>query len=460
MTIKTDFQAFWQPVLCFCVGLILTLSSSLMAKEQTENSPALLAELAQRQSVGQEVVAALGENQQVRVYVGMRSRKADKAARLSAINLTPRDSFQLMREFKNVSGFAGMADAAAVDALSRNPDVWRVDLDAGGSAIEEASLSLARLDVVKAKGFNGAGVTVAIIDTGIDTDHPDLADSLVGQQCFCSGGPCCPNGLATQSGAGAAEDDQGHGTHISGIITGNGVFAPEGGAPGADLVVVKVLDSAGSSCCSSDVIAALDWIISNRPDVDVVNISLATLDRYVGNCDTATSFTSDYSTAINALRAKGVAVIAGSGNNGSGIDMGAPACIANAISVGAVWDSDAGSVTLGDCTDVTTAADQVTCFSNSSTTTDIFAPGGPYTSTYLGGTFATGWGTSMATAVATACVALLRERKPGLSPADLETILEKSPTLVTDSTNGLSFPRLDCADALENFIFESGWEQP
>ena len=104
-----------------------------------------------------------------------------------------------------------------------------------------------------------------------------------------SGNGCCPNGQTTQSGAGAAEDDNGHGTNVSGIITANGVVAPEGSAPEAGIVAVKVLDSSNGFCCTSDVIAALDWIFANRPDVDVVNMSLGTNVRFAGHCDAATS---------------------------------------------------------------------------------------------------------------------------------------------------------------------------
>ena len=442
------------------VILATFFSGTLQAKEELANPSEILASLAVRQSVGKGVVQALNETRQVRVYVGMRDPKANKARRAGVIGPLPGSSFKLMREFSNVPGFAGMADAAAVDALSRHPDVWRVDLDEGGSGNALQALPLAKLDRVKSSGLSGRGVTVAVIDSGIDTDHPDLAGSLVAEQCFCSGGPCCPNGQATQSGTGAAEDDHGHGTNVSGIISSNGVVAPEGGAPDADIVAIKVLDSSNSFCCSSDVIAALDWIISDRPDVDVVNMSLGTNARYAGDCDAAASFVTDYAVAINTLRANGVAVIVSSGNNGSGVDMQVPACVSNAISVGAVWDSNVGSRTVLGCSDFTTAADQVTCFSNASATTDLFAPGAPYTSSGRGGGTSTYYGTSQAAPTVTACAALLIESMSGIQPPALELALKSSQTLVTDASNGLSYPRLDCRESLASFfIFQNGFEQ-
>ena len=163
---------------------------------------------------------------------------------------------------------------------------------------------------MQALGFNGQGVTVAILDSGVDTDHPDLADDLDGQACFCSSlsgeGGCCPNGLSSQTGPGAAEDDHGHGSNVAGIVTSNGVRAHAGVAPKAKIVAIKVIDRNNRFCCSSDVLAGLDWILTNRPDVDIVNMSLGTFTTYSGDCDGASATTMAFSSAINALRATGV----------------------------------------------------------------------------------------------------------------------------------------------------------
>jgi subtilisin family serine protease len=359
--------------------------------------------------------------------------------------------FELRHRYRYVNAVAGELTAAGLLRLLANPDVVRVDLDAGGSGHLNQARPLAGVDAVQNIGFTGAGITVGILDSGYDTDHPDLSDDLVGERCFCSGGGgCCPDGSSSQTGGGSAEDDHGHGTNVSGVVTSRGTVAPSGGAPDAAVVAVKVLDSTNFFCCTSDVVAGLNWIISNRPDVDIVNMSLGTNALYNGNCDNADAFTMAFATAINALRANGVPVFASSDNSGSGTQMPAPACVANAISVGAVWDSNVGSQTVGGCTDATTAADQVTCFSNSNATTDLFAPGAPTTSTGMGGGSSTFFGTSQASPLAAACAALLLEEDPTLTPAQIEAALEASPTLVTDATNGLSFPRVACLAALAN----------
>lgn len=138
--------------------------------------------------------------------------------------------------------------------------------------------------------------------------------------------------------------------------------------------------------------------------------------------------------------------------------MSAPACVANAFSVGAVYGENIdggnfpgvrceGSPSAG-CQDATPQVDQVVCFSNSNELTDVFAPGVRIVTTGLNGSTSIVSGTASAAAMATACAANLLEVAPTLRPDQLEMLLESSTTSVTDSTNGLSFPRLDCAESL------------
>lgn len=353
------------------------------------------------------------------------------------------------RRFEHVNALAGEVNAAGVARLAAHPGVVRVDIDAGGSGNLAEALPLANVNSAKALGLSGVGVIVAVLDSGYDSDHLDLSDDLVDEACFCSGGGgCCPGGGTSQTGVGAAEDDHGHGTNVSGIITSAGNVAAEGGAPDADIIAVKVLDSGNLFCCTSDVVAGLDWIINNRPDVDIVNMSLGTASLFVGNCDSASASTIAFATAIDTLRSNGTSVFVSTGNNGSGTQMQAPACVANAISVGAAWDSNIGSATMLGCTDSTTAADQVTCFTNSNATTDLMAPGAPTTSSEIGGGASTFYGTSQASPLAAACAALMLDADPTLTPAQIEAALEASPASVTDATNGLAFPRVDCVDAI------------
>ena len=81
----------------------------------------------------------------------------------------------------------------------------------------------------------GVPSCIAVVDSGVASSHPDLASRLIDEQCFCSGASgsvgCCPNRQDTQSGVGAAFDDNGHGTNVSGIIVGEGIVAPRGAVP-------------------------------------------------------------------------------------------------------------------------------------------------------------------------------------------------------------------------------------
>src|SRR5262249_46425776 len=157
--------------------------------------------------------------------------------------LRPGD-FVLTHRWQSLNAFAGDVNASGLRALSEDPDVLQVDEDPPAYADLAESAALIRADQVRGAGVTGRGVVVAVLDPGVDTHHPDIRDSLIVEQCFCaspSGAGCCPNGSTQQSGPGAAEDDNGHGTNVTGIITSDGRVAPPGIAPDAQIVAVKVL---------------------------------------------------------------------------------------------------------------------------------------------------------------------------------------------------------------------------
>src|SRR6185436_2139247 len=136
-----------------------------------------------------------------------------------------------------------------------------------------------------AQGLTGAGIVIGEIDSGVDSDNPDLAGAIAAEACICqSNGGCCPDGTAFQVGPGAAEDDHGHGTMVAGIMTSDRHVAPVGVAPGARIVAVKAINGT-FTCCLADIIAGLDWILDNRPDVAAINVSVGSNVTYPGNCD-------------------------------------------------------------------------------------------------------------------------------------------------------------------------------
>lgn len=335
------------------------------------------------------------------------------------------------RRFRHVPAVAARVTAAGVARLRQDAAVRAIDVDPVGHGELAVSVPQIHADVLhQTYGLSGAGVTVAVIDSGIDRDHPDLADALVDEQCFCSyGGPCCPNGATTQSGPGAAEDDHGHGTHVTGILAGRGIVTSTGVAPGASVVAVKVLNATNGGQVS-DWIAALDWVIDVHPEVRAVNMSLCASPVSASACDNLSAANMAMASAIATLTAAGTRVFAASCNAGLADEIGSPGCIRDAVAVGAVDSGDA-----------------IAAFSNSSEELDLLAPGVGIVASWIGGGVAALSGTSMATPHAAGVAALLHEARPGLTSTALLQALVATGTPITDARTGRVRPRLDAEAA-------------
>jgi len=386
---------------------------------------------------------------------GYARRAAVHARQERILRALPAGAFQLKYRFESVSGFAGQARANAIDALLRHPEVTAIHLDYEVYGALAQGVALIGADSVHAAGITGAGVNVAMIDSGVDTNHPDLIDDIVAEQCFCNDHPsptrgCCPAGGLQQSGPGSAEDDNGHGTQTAGIITSGGVVAAPGVAPDAGIVAIKVLGASGSGF-SSSIDAAFDWLVSNHQalGVRVVNASLGDGGEYNNPLASPCSGTPS-ANAVALLHDAGVAVFAASGNEGHDDGISEPACIPEAISVGGVYDAAVGSISwCGNsscsttlCTD-STGPDVFVCHSNSDEILDLLAPDWRTTSPALGGGVANFGGTSASSPYAAGQAALLFEDQPDLQPEDIRSMLRDSGPLVTNPDNGLSFPRSD-----------------
>ena len=410
--------------------------------------------------VGASVLSAMAGEPSVRVVVlfegddlsltdlGARS-KAIAERRDAVLDQISPSEFRVTDTFKNLSVVGGYVTYEGLKKLVRDYRVQKIDLDLAGHMALAESTELVRARDVQAMGITGAGVVVAVFDTGIDSDHPDLADDIVGQQCFCTnadGSGCCPGGRTEASGPGGAEDEQGHGTHVAGIITSGGRVAPRGMAPDADVLAVRVLDKTGSAASSVQLMKAFDWVISTQPAVKIVNTSLV-FGSFPGQCDAASSFTAGLAQAVNTLRARGTLTVSSAGNSGTKSEIGAPACLSGAIGVGAVYDANIGTISFG-CTDGTTAFDKIACFSNSSSAVDLLAPGAAISSSGIGGGVAGFAGTSQAAPHVAGALALLIQAKPSATTDQLETALKASGRPITDS-NGVTATRIDVKSAVD-----------
>ena len=239
-------------------------------------------------------------------------------------------------------------------------------------------------DKIWNEGIIGSGVKVAILDTGIDTDNPELQDSYLG-------------GYDFVNNKAIPEDDHGHGTHVSGIITSNGLInaSSKGVAPGAGIYMYKVCDYAGN-CYEDDMMAAMEAAV--QVGAKVMSISIGGESYTTENCDS-----DSLAAKVNWAVSQGITAVIAAGNDGQGVTS--PGCASGAIAVGAVDSTN-----------------NVLYWSGRGPALDIVAPGNNIYSTVIGG-YKYMSGTSMATPHVTGTIALLLETNPNLTTNQVKTAL-------------------------------------
>lgn len=366
------------------------------------------------------------ERPEARVGVVVQKQVADTSIEQTVVSL----GGVITKDLRLINAFAADVPAHALPALANTAGVRWVSPDAPlleaqcSTCVDTSKLANAYIRAIgadqlwnKSPSLQGQDITVAVVDSGL-VDHSDIESRIIATAKF-------------NSDVKAASDGYGHGTHVAGIIGGDGSRSSGtyiGVAPKVNLVSVKVGDNQGAGS-TSDVVAGLQWIYENknRYNIRVVNLSL--------NSTVAESYhTSPLDAAVEILWFNGIVVVVSAGNNGLGADNGIlypPANDPFVITVGAA--DDRGTAEIGD--------DTLAPFSAYGTTEsgvakpDLVAPGTNIVSllssrnaelakAHPDHLIAIGEsydyfrisGTSMASAVTAGAAALLLQDEPSLTP--------------------------------------------
>jgi len=335
------------------------------------------------------------------------------------------EGLEVKYSYSLINGVAGTISPSALRELAADPDVSGVYPDGSVAVAQPTNATsdnrtFCATSRVNAKplwdrGINGSGVVVAVLDSGIDKNHPDLAGKVVGEVNF----------VDTER---TTDDLLGHGTAVAGIIAGSGTASGGeymGVAPGASLLNVRVIDSQGSGQIS-DIIAGIDWAIEN--DADVLSMSLGGLN--LGESNPPISMAAD-----NAMDA-GTVVCVSAGNLDERLLL--LMLVASSVCLGCVESPGDGVkvITVG----ATDCDDRIAAFSGSGPLRDgrnkptLVAPGVNVVTTVppnldiegkINNYYAGASGTSLSTPVVAGVAALLIQAEPEITPAGVKAALTR-----------------------------------
>lgn len=408
-------------------------------------------------------------------------RALGRSAETLSRNEIRMDQPALIHEYRYSPVAAMFLSAGEIEALAADPAVVGIVEDGVSAPYLDTSIDTIGARTLQSSGMTGAGVSVAILDSGVDLQHPMFDGRIVGSACFSSSNPAagavgmCPNGQAvdtTSPDAGdnceeSADDPVNgahgcfHGTHVAGIAAGGDFENPDvpgqilrGVAPGAGIVAVQVfyrLENAqvcapGPAPCirtaDSDQVAALEWLYDNRADLNLASINMSLGGgQFRHACDN-----SMLAPIVRQLRNAGIATVIASGNNGYPDSIGAPACLSDAITVGSVAEATTGA---------DAQSERLSVFSNSGYMVDMLAPGTAIMSAYPRANdtgparaYATD-GTSMATPHVAGTFALFRAAYPQLTVNQIENALESTGVVIAAPRSGFEAPSIRLGAANE-----------
>jgi subtilisin family serine protease len=347
---------------------------------------------------------------------------------LAAVGHLDASQFNLTLQYSHIAALVADIGAEALAILRQHPNVLAIQVNSVGSvSLDDAKPVIKVTDNATDKNRTvtqtGAGITVAVLDSGIDTDHEHFNGVIVGQKCYVNKESKCANGTSEDD---SAEDDNGHGTHVSGIIA-----SPNGVAPGSEIMAVKIADNSGVFQLA-DLMAGVNWVMSglSNNNVKIMNLSLGLSDSF-NDAQACDFFHPSYTTIFGQLSNEfKVSIFAASGNDNDAEKIDWPSCLSNVIAVGNSNNSDVLHTGEGSG-------------GNRGALLEIVAPGVNIKASKKGGGTEERTGTSMSSPMAAGVAALLLQKTPGLSPS---LIKQK---LISTGTDGFTdYKRIDATEAL------------
>ena len=428
--------------------------------------------------ISDEVVTEVEASGNALVIVGLRAPLHD-VKRIAAIaneviSTLPEGSYEGVAQEQSLPFVVLKVDDRSLDALRSNQNVTSVVINRENSMSLASSVPAIGGDISHSSSIVGLGTAVAVLDNGVQRDHPFLSDGnghtrVFAEACFSGYGmynysnvqSVCPGRTRTAYGAGAAApisscrgDGCSHGTHVAGIAAGGSAVQPDstvlhGVAPSASIIAIQVFTAICDgvivnhacpgvwrySAFDSDIALALDYVdqLSHTVNIAAANISIGSTMHYSRACDSSSALAAP----MKRLRDDGVAPIVASGNEFSKAGISHPACLSAAVSVGS---SDTGS-------------GQVSSFSNSAPILSLLAPGDrsdglfAIVSSGVSSSYMSMRGTSMAAPHVAGAFALMRQALPGASVDEMlrRFVITGSPKA---DSNGVVTPLINVRSAI------------
>lgn len=361
---------------------------------------------------------------------------------------------RVLERYSHIPALAAVVPVAVLPHLAAHPQVRHLGHNWKVKAFDAEGEALMHVPEVRQLGYTGENVGIAVLDTGVNYNHSELA----------------PGG--TDASAKTVKlwdavnndddpmDDEGHGTATASIAAGKTLGVARAGR----VVAVKVLDNKGSGT-GTQILSGINKVLAsiangNPYNIKALNMSLGGYDDEAwppgsGTCDSLDTTTF---TAFQSLRNAGVLVVVAAGNGGCTTGVAWPACLSNAMAVGAVYDDNffmmsfgEGQCNSGGCTDLLPppSPDMVTCYSDSGEKLDVWAPGSETTAAQMSGGTAAFHGTSAAAPYVAGVAALLSQAVPNRTSDALFATIRNTGKPVKDTRNNITRNRVDALQALQ-----------